>query len=254
MRKKIKKHSYKIIVFFIFILFFLFLVSISIFNNSNLNLNLEDDKVKTTLDKSSYIIEKTKYETITSNILYDFSNVKIEDLLYNQYFQYLILTNQIKNRQNSLAQEVIGEYLQDNLSFAKQISKKFINEYLLEFDSSSDIKWRNHRLELYDEEMNLLEILYENSHLILNQSKSNILGYYQTNISLFEFEEYTFKFKNNLTKKVRIDLKTKKGEEKLNEYLEFINDTYKPKFEFESINTSFIKSNKTYILKFVIWS
>ncbi len=232
-----------ILLIFIIILFIYFLVSLVRTENSNF---YSKEIIKTS--SASDNLKLAKYEYISENLMKDLNSIKVNDL-FLEIFLKLILEEKIKNRENSVIQEIINFYVLGDLDIARDISKEFIETYLNNFDLPEERKWRNYQFILFDDEKEF--ILYEKISLLKSFNESNTSYVSDLDVKLFEIQKYVFLKDDNSTDIVLVNLSNNENKDLLFNYINFENSSLKTGII--DLKIEFIEENKSYKIKFLIW-
>jgi len=249
-KKKSDQFFYTFLIVTI-LLFVFFLTRIPyMINGDQINYHDEDINQINSNSNPDEFLQKTKFEIITNSIMEDLTTIKIKNS-YNSHILKLVEKNDITNRDNTIAQEIITLYLSNKSTQAKELTKYFIEEKLNTFDSRSDWRWRNHALIL--QIPNSTETLYNISNLLIGFEDAKTQGYSIQNVSLYEYQVFYFTFPDGLTKTITLNIFTKQQSGgNLSEYID-VEYGNKPKVDLRSIKSDFLKSKDSYTLQFMIW-
>lgn len=248
MKKKVrdflKKNKSNIIFLAILLLFISLLTSVpSLVNNAK-------TKSETVYFNEDAIdpYEKEKFEYISKTVLDDITNLKINSINMN-YVNYLIYEDKIINRDHTIGQEIVAQYVNGNINISKNLAREFVEMSMNKVESKKERIWRNHRLSF--EHRGKEEILYEDTKLLVTPIESKYVAIGSKIITPYKFQIYTFTFDDGTQENVTLNLLTNEGEEQLSNYIDFETDT--PKMNFTSIESKFVNSNDRFELKFIIW-
>ncbi len=244
MKKKITKiKSYLPLIIFL-ALFIAFLLSIPTLVNDENNNSIFDEKIKTS-GESSEIIEQTKFEQITQSTLQKLEKTQIEDLIgTNQYLDYLISPEsqvKIKNRENTVAQEIVTLYINNHTKEAKSLMQSILIEELDKYDSEIDRRWRNHLI--YIQYENESYILYNQTNVLRDLTEAKIFGHHKIDVKLYDKQKYYFKTGDQKVDIVTVDLNTGNGTEELENYKDITD--FMTEYEYDN--------NNIYTIHFYIW-
>lgn len=232
----------------LFLFFLIFLISIPQLINNEDNFK-QDNKILYEGKTQSKFLEESKFNYITNTLIDELTTIKVGNS-QNQYLLYLIVENKIINRENTIAQEIISQYLNNNTEIAKKITKEIIESRLPDFDSENDRRWRNEILTLNYKNKTIK--LYENENILRSVYDSEIVGITKKQVKLYKTQKYIFTYPNNSIETITIDLETGQSTGDLGEFIDF-KDNNKPKVELKNIEIKFETSNDEYQLKFLIW-
>ena len=199
-------------------------------------------------DKSSTIIEQTKFQTIADKVKIDLENVKVKDS-YNPYIIELLVQNKINNRDNTVAQEILSLYLSNKTNVSKRLTFEYIEPILDHFDAKSDRVWRNHVLLLEYDNKSLP--LYNESQLLKPIEKADVIGISSVTVRPYKYQKYYFTLPDRGVELITLNLFTGESDGNISKYIDLA--TKKPKVDLRAVESEFIESEDEYILKFVVW-
>lgn len=245
MKSKIKEILYISIFLIIFTIFLVSLPSF-IFKNNN---ELDTDKVLLTT-KSSDLLEQKRYEVIAFSLTNVLDNISVQNSYYKT-IQHLLVTNQISNREHSLGQEILSLHLKNKTQHVKSVTQEIVDYILDQYDTQEQRKWRNHELLLLKNN-NVISTLYNSSHLLLSFENATIKAETSFYLSVFSNQLYIFEFKNKTKEEVLIEINENRSNFiQLEKF--FDKETQMPRRDIINFNSSFIKSDDIYEIKFRIW-
>ena len=174
MSKKKFFNKYFVIEVSLLLLFLFFLISIPSFINDDSSTS--NHRIINNNVESTGIYEETKFKVITQSILSDIDNIKVEDTT-NNYIINLLLNDEINNRENTIAQEIVSLYLKNDTQISSELSRNYIEEALDNYDEKKDRVWRNHVLILIDNNNNKTITLYNENIMLrsIYDAKSIVL-------------------------------------------------------------------------------
>ncbi|MCA9497551.1 MAG: hypothetical protein KC589_11515, partial [Nanoarchaeota archaeon] len=227
------------------LLFVFFLVKIPSFINDEVNYENSFTSFES-LNKPGKILEQTKIDTIGKDILFDIKNRKVEDTTQIPYLVNLILKDKINNIENSLGQEIISFYLNNNSEIAINLSRELIEYKLNQFDEEKEWRWRNYLFYIINGEKSF--ILYNQSNILRSVYDSEIIALNSVEIKPYKKQIYHIHFKNDSKKSIEVDLLTQESTENISKYIDS-----EEKKNVKSINSQFAEAENSYIFKILIW-
>lgn len=241
-----KKYRNFILISFLVLLFIFFLLKLPELVNEK---NIETDKITSyeSVNKPGKILEQTKFDIIAKSILFDLKEIKVENMMQINYLVKLIVSDKINNIENSLAQEIVSFYLNNETEIAQNLSKEFVEYKLAQFDEEKEWRWRNYLLYLIDGDEIL--ILYNQTNILRSVYDSEIVALNSIEIKPYEKQIYYVNFKNNTIKTIEVNLITGESDDNISKYI-----NSKDNNNVVSINSKFIESDKKYIFKILIWN
>lgn len=246
MRDFLKSYFIEIIVVIGFVLF-LFAIPKFLTSDGKIEYALESPVIQEN-QTTGKILEITKFQVISDAVISDFVDTKVEDSNSKVAID-LIVQNKINNKQNSLAQEIISLYQRKEFADVKNLADEIIETRLEKYDKAQDRKWRNEALYIFHD--NETYLIYENINLIKKIENSEIVGFTKTTVKPYAYQKYHFTFTNGTVEVVTVDLKTKKADKDLGQFIDI--ETGKPKMEFKDLKIEFVESSDEYIVEFVVW-
>ncbi len=201
------------------------------------------------IGNSERIVEETKFKIIATDVLETMRAMKITDNL-DDFSINLTLSGHFQNRENTIAQEIIGLHIRNSSEIAENLARHTIENIFSKYDSSREFRLRNYILTLFDNEN---EVIIANQTNVLREilDENAIVGMHEIKIKIYVFQDYVFEFEDGSNESIRINLITGEGFENLENYIDF--ETKIPRMNFSRISSDFVESTETYLIRFEMW-
>ncbi len=239
---------FSIVIVVVFVVFLLSLVSYAKVDDDLQN--FEDRKE---FGESSLLIEETKLNLISNDIIEVLSNVTISDMSNNKYIATLIVDDMIVNKDNSIGQEIVHLYLSNNTEIAKNVINIVMELILNKYDEPMDWKWRNYQI-LLSKNLEYV-VLYNHTPLLVDIYNNQIASLDKTSIFLNKYQMYNISFENGSSKLFSVDLANSDISNASTEIFKYVDlGSGKFKGDAETLNTFFEKDlTNEYIFEILIW-
>lgn len=234
------------IAFFVFVFLFAFLPETQEISINTKNIYMIESQKD---PEKALLVQQTKYDTISKSVLTDFNETKIKDGSIN-YVIELMAQDKLINRENSIIQEVIVNYIENNTDVATDLTYYFMLNRLNEFGTDSDRRLTNQLLVLYLDEKEV--ILYNQTNTLRPLNEAKVSSQAEIYVSLFEKQKYIFTLFDGGTEEVTVDLFTGETNGDLNKYLD-VNNNNRPRVGTIGVDSEFTLSENSYLVKTYIW-